>query len=166
MERNFGRIPIAWTTPNPDPTQRPIYHCRFFGHYSHLTSEHVQHLASIGAQEFLSCCPIVEDPARARFARVLLERQWSDASAASEDTVRRAAVMLREVLPNAIPVLDGVGGISIFVLLADGPSYPDVREWAHAIARNLTQAHPAVFNEAPNTHADGPRIGEQSGGRN
>ncbi len=55
MEQIFGRIPIAWTTPNHDPTKRPIYHCKFFGrYYSHLTAEHVEHLASIGAQEFLS----------------------------------------------------------------------------------------------------------------
>jgi hypothetical protein len=64
MEQLFGRIPIVWTTPSFDgaqddnKAQQPIYHAKFFGHYSHLTSEHVQHLASIGAQEFHSWFPL------------------------------------------------------------------------------------------------------------
>jgi hypothetical protein len=88
IEQIFGRIPIVWTTPNSKPDQPPIYHGKFFGHYSHLTAEHVQHLASIGAQEFHSWCPTVEDLARARFARFLLERPWADSQRALLEAVR------------------------------------------------------------------------------
>ncbi|HEY9180756.1 MAG TPA: hypothetical protein VIO32_08540, partial [Candidatus Baltobacteraceae bacterium] len=98
MERIFGRIPIVWTTPPPLPDARPVYHAKFFGHYSHLTSEHVQHLASIGAQEFHSWFPIVEDPQRARFARFLLERPWSDADDALLENVRRGALIFKALL--------------------------------------------------------------------
>ncbi len=59
------------------------------------------------------------------------------------------------LVEGCIPMLDGVGGISLFVPVADGPSYPDVRSWAHAIARKAIAAHPELFSEAPNTHADG-----------
>ncbi len=164
MERIFGCIPIVWTTSaagdsNHESQQGPIYHGRYFGHYSHLSSEHVQHLVSIGAQEFHSWFPIVEDASRARFARFLLERSPEDAAAPSEDMVRRAALFFNEILQRegcaGIPVLDGVGGVSIFVLLANGPSYPDVRAWAHGVARSASAAHPDLLSEAPNVHADG-----------
>lgn len=159
MEQIFGRVPIVWTTLNPQPNQTPIYHGKYFGHYSHLTSEHVQHLASIGAQEFHSWCPIVEDPERAHFARFLLERPWADTQGALLESVRRGAPIIRDVLKaegyDAIPVLDGVGGVSIFVPLSGGPSYPDVRLWAHAIARKAIVAYPELFSEAHNVLDDG-----------
>lgn len=158
MERIFGRIPIVWTTP-PLRASKPVYHGRFFGHYSHLTSEHVQHLASIGAQEFHSWFPIVEDPARARFARFLLERPWDEASGPTEEMLRGAALLFKTFLEAeqcvGIPVLDGVGGVSIFVPLSNGPSYPDVRAWAHGVAGAAIAAHPDLFSQAPNVHADG-----------
>ena len=158
MENLFGRIPIVWTTANPLPNQRPIYHATYFGHYSRLSSEHVQHLASIGAQEFHSWFPIVEDPQRARFARFLLERPWADTQGALLESARRGARIIGDLLNSchsAIPVLDGVGGVSIFVPLAGGPSYSDVRTWAHGIAREAIAAHPDLFSEAPNVHDDG-----------
>jgi type III secretion system FlhB-like substrate exporter len=162
MEHIFGRIPIVWTTPNPNAAQPPIYHCKYFGHWSHLSSEHVQHLVSIGAQEFHSWFPLVDDPARARFARFLLERPWADTQGALLENVRRAALVLADILCHpevskgtAIPVLDGVGGISLFVPLAGGPAYPDVRTWAHRIAREAIAAHPDLFSEGPNVHDDG-----------
>lgn len=159
MERIFGRIPIVWTTLPPEANQRPIYHAKFFGHYSHLTSEHVQHLAAIGAQEFHSWFPTVEYPQRAHFARFLLERPWADTQRSLLESVRRGARIIGDMLNaegfGAIPVLDGVGGVSIFVPLAGGPPYTDVRVWAHALARKAIAAHPELFSEAPNVHDDG-----------
>lgn len=159
MEQIFGRIPIVWTTLNPQANQPPIYHGKYFGHYSHLTSERVQYLVSIGAREFHSWCPIVEDPQRARFARILLERPWSDTQGALLESVRRGAQIVGEILKaqgfGAIPVLDGVGGVSIFAPLDGGPLYSDVRIMAHAIAHDAIAAHPELFSEAPNVHDDG-----------
>lgn len=159
MEQNFGPIPIVWTTRNPQPNQPPIYHGQCFGHYSQLSSEHVQHLASIGAQEFHSWFPMVEDPLRARFARFLLERPWADTRGALLEAVRHATQILGEILKGhgygVIPVLDGVGGVSLFVPLAEGPAYQDVRLWAHATAREATAAHPDLLSEAHNVLDDG-----------
>ncbi len=52
MERLFGRIPVVWTTFLSGPGRARSFHQHCFGHYSHLSGEHVQHLVSIGAREF------------------------------------------------------------------------------------------------------------------
>lgn len=123
----------------------------------------MQHLASIGAQEFHSWFPIAEDPQRARFARFLLERPWADEHGALLEAVRRGALIMRDVLSSshpelaegAIPVLDGAGGVSIFVPLAGGPAWPDVRIWTHELARKAIAAHRELLSEGPNVHDDG-----------
>ncbi|MFN2450435.1 MAG: hypothetical protein ABR508_11720 [Candidatus Baltobacteraceae bacterium] len=159
MEQSFGRIPIVWTTAARSADRRPDYHAEYFGHYSHLTSEHVAHLAAIGAQEFYSWTPTPEDPLRAHFARILLERPIADTSGALLETVRRGAHIVSELLHTkgygTIPVLDAAGGVSIFVPLTGGPMYKDVRAWAHAIAAEAIAAYPDLFSKQANVHDDG-----------
>lgn len=72
MERLFGHIPIVWTTFLNTPDETRTFHQQCFGHYSHLSAEHAEHLVSIGAREFYSWFPVPDDPTRARYARFLL----------------------------------------------------------------------------------------------
>lgn len=155
MERLFGDIPIVWTTFDGDSHPTRTFHEKYFGHYSHLSGEHVQRLAAIGAREFYSWFPTPQDPERARFARFLLEGDVH----LDRALVKQAAQALREVVRaeagETIPVLDGAGNIALFLPLQNAPDYAELRLRCHAIARAAIARHPQLFSEAPDTSSDG-----------
>ncbi len=155
MEQLFGRIPIVWTTYLNDADHTKQFHIQTFGHYSHLSSEHLQHLVSIGAREVYSWFPTTEDETRARFARFLVEGYGT----IGHEKRKKGALALREVLNDegcdAIPMLDGGGNTCLFIPVANAPTYADVRSWCHSIARKAVARFPDLFSEAYNTHHDG-----------
>ncbi len=155
MEANFGNIPIVWTTySRRDPHAVATWHQQCFGHYSHLSAEHLQHLVSIGAQEFFSWFPIAEDPERCRFLRFLLEAP----NVPKSMLVEAAHALRQELLSDgreSLPLLASGDGITLWVPVADGPDYTQARTYCHLIAARLIAKHPNLVSLAPNTHVDG-----------
>ncbi|HET9096418.1 MAG TPA: hypothetical protein VFN37_07130 [Candidatus Baltobacteraceae bacterium] len=158
LEQLFGAIPLVWATYPYGLDAPGQYHVHYFGHWTNLSAQHIERLVGIGALEFYSWTPTAADPARARFARFLLERPTSGDAGDLDDQIGRGACALREVLRkdghDGIPVLDGAGGISIFVPLSNAPAYDDVRAWCHAIAAKAIAQNADLLSAAPNTVAD------------
>lgn len=94
------------------------------------------------------------DPQRVRYARILLELD-----ATHHDALDEAATTLRDFLQKsnlqAIPLLQGIRGIALWIPLAGAPAYPDVRAWLHTFCALAAARHPALFSTEPNTHANG-----------
>lgn len=157
MERNFGKIPIFWTTYPNGPQGAPHWHGRYFGHYSKLSSEHLEHLVAIGAREFYGWAPVPDGEwTQCRFARLLLE--WPNAGKHENARMKLAALTMRAMLAEdgreAIAVLDGVGGIALWVPVGEAPDYCDVREWANRLAAHVVERHGDLISTLPNTHND------------
>lgn len=154
MEQLFGAIPLVWAAYPFGSEKPPQFHVHYYGHWTRLSAEHIERLAAIGALEFYSWTPTADDARRARFARFLLQQPSSNAA-----SVRKAAPLLRDVLAEegfgAIPVLDGAGGVALFVPVAGAPLYDDLRAWCHTIAQKAIAQHPDLFSQSPNTAADG-----------
>src|SRR5579872_4784943 len=155
MEANFGNIPIVWTTyADNNPQTKPDWHEKFFGHYSHLSSEHLQHLVSVGAREFYSWASLPDDMNRCRFLRFLLERP----NVTTEMVIAAAHALhkvLREDGREAIPLLDGEGNVTLWVPIRGGPDYATARAYCHTVAKRLAEREPDLVSLVPNTHADG-----------
>ncbi len=103
------------------------------------------------AIEFHSWAGLIGDEERLRFARILIEPRdvpWP--------RVRQAATILREALSRqhiaAIPLVDGIGGIALWIPLADAPYAVAVRAWLHSVVNPLVAAHPTLLSNQPNTH--------------
>jgi hypothetical protein len=64
MESLFADTPIVWTAFANGIDKPPQWHVHYFGHYTKLTSEHIQRLVATGAREFYSWSPTAEDPKR------------------------------------------------------------------------------------------------------
>ena len=103
------------------------------------------------AIEFHSWAGLIGDEDRLRFARILIEPHQ-----AAWPLVRQAATLLRETLAKhhvaAIPLVDGIGGIALWIPLADAPYAVAVRAWLHSIVNPLVAAHPTLLSTQPNTH--------------
>jgi DNA primase len=112
------------------------------------------------AIEFHSWTPTTGDPTKLRYARILLETGSLDRGPHPADT-RDAAIVLRALLRErgvqAIPLLDGNGGVALYIPFDDAPAYPDVRRWLHVVANNAAARHPDLFTTEPNS-AGGSRV--------
>ncbi len=110
------------------------------------------------AVEFHSWTPTPEDPLKLRFARILLEAGPGELR---PDAMRQSVLIMREFLATlrlcAIPVLDGVGGVALFVPFDDAPEYAPVRTWLHALANDAAAKYPQYFTTEPNS-AGGARV--------
>jgi hypothetical protein len=91
------------------------------------------------AVAFESWTPIEGDPLRAGLAHILM-RPIGDAT---ETMGRDAARTVRDALlrdgVQSIPVLNGTG-ITLWIPLAGGPPYPNVRGWLHAVVARAMEA--------------------------
>lgn len=103
------------------------------------------------ALEFHSWAPLPSDDDRLRFARVLLaspQAPW--------ERVQEAALALRAALleahVEAIPLVDGNGGIALWIPLADAPHAATVRAWLHSVVNGAVARDPALLTGEPNTH--------------
>lgn len=102
--------------------------------------------------------PTLDDPARAAFARLVL----SPHGTTSEDAVFAAARTLRDRLAEedlqAIPVLDGFRGLTLWIPFADGPSYERLATWLRAFAASAAAHEPDTFTVANLKAERGNRI--------
>ncbi len=112
------------------------------------------------ALEFHSWTPIASNPSALRYARILLETGSIDRGPNSKST-RDAALVLRAVLRErglrAIPLLDGKGGVALYIPFDDAPDYADVRRWLHTLANDAAARYPDLFTTEPNS-AGGSRV--------
>jgi DNA primase len=151
LEPLFGAIPIVWTAFPFSPQGDPQWHAQYFGHWTKLSAEHIEHLAAIGAQEFFSWFPLRDTIDRARFMRLLLEPEPGQ----SADKLREAVNTIRaelEATHAPLCMFDGLGNAELFITVSGGPSYDDVRLRAHAIASRVAEKHSDLISLEPNTH--------------
>jgi DNA primase len=169
IEGAFGGIPVVWATfAEPDsgasfhgplrdrvhklPTVDVRLGSRSAVPYFALQPKVVEWLIEYHhAVEFHSWTPTAANPQALRYARILLE---------NNDT-RDAAMTLREFLNEhgvrAIPLLDGNGGVALYLPFDDAPGYDDVRRWLHVVANNAAARRPDLFTTEPNSHG-GSRV--------
>lgn len=108
------------------------------------------------AIEFYTWAPLLQDDDRLRFARILLESP----PGVGYERLKRAALALRVLLHDlakleAIPLLDGGGGISLWIPFADAPHATPLRAWLHALANRAAVLYPDLISTEFNTHKDG-----------
>lgn len=154
LEPLFGAIPIVWAAYPFGPQADPQWHVHYFGHWTKLSAEHIEHLAAIGAREFYSWFPVPNTIDRARFMRLLLEPEPGQ----SADKLREAIRAVRAELKAShapLCMFDGLGNAELWITVPGGPSYDDVRLRAHAIATRVAQKHSDVISLEPNTHKSG-----------
>jgi DNA primase len=112
------------------------------------------------AIEFHSWTPIAKNPLALRYARILLETGSLDRGPHPK-SARDAALMLRTLLREsglrAIPLLDGNGGVALYIPFDDAPAYDDVRRWLHVLANDAASRYPELFTTEPNGAA-GSRV--------
>lgn len=110
------------------------------------------------AVEFDSWSPALDDPARAAFARLIL----APSGAANDDDVFSAARILRAALAaeklEAIPILDGFRGASLWIPLDDGPAYERLAPWLHDFAAAAAADQPDVLTTAQLLKDRGDRV--------
>ena len=103
---------------------------------------------------FESWTPTEADPLRARLAHILLR----PIGRATETMLRRAARTMREALEDdgiqATPVLDGIG-ITLWIPLAGGPDYANVRGWLHAVVARAMEKEIELFSTRPLAESNG-----------
>lgn len=124
-------------------------------------------LAHTAVVEFHGWGCTAVDPRRVGFARILLELDKSH-----RGVVQRAATTLRELLLKAnlqaIPLLQGTRGIALWIPLAGGPPYPDVRGWLRSFCALAAIQYPDLFTLEPNAHVAGRvhlHVGSNAPGR-
>ena len=85
------------------------------------------------------------DPWRAAYARITLEPNGAAGSA----EVRRAAEAVLALLDarrlGAIPLLDGLHGMALWIPFDDGPSYEALRAWLRSFTAGAAAAHPDLL---------------------
>ena len=100
------------------------------------------------------------EPSALRYARILLETGSIDRGPNPKST-RDAAIVLRALLRErglrAIPLLDGNGGVALYIPFDDAPDYADVRRWLHVLANDAAARYPDLFTTEPNS-AGGSRV--------
>ncbi len=164
LVKQFGPIPLvagfvpdwgsgaavfeAWVEkPVPPSIATVVVHSTHYaGRFVALAENALLWQAHRGAVELLSWSPTRDDPSAVAFARILL----TQAGTATEAMVKEAALVFRELLERAgiraIPMLGGVGGVSLWIPFCDRPAYPPVRAWLHAVAREAEARHPKLIS--------------------
>jgi DNA primase len=102
--------------------------------------------------------PTLDDPQRAAFARIVLSPHGST----SEDAVFSGARLLAGRLEaeglQAIPVLDGFRGLTLWIPFSDGPDYDRLSSWLRVFAAKAATDEPALFTVANLRAERGNRI--------
>ena len=116
--------------------------------YLALTQNGLLWQAHRGALEFHSWAPQAADPLVPRFARMLL----SASGTATGADVAQGAAVLRGLLEGrglrGIAVLDGLGGIAVWLPLADASSFEELRAGLHAFADDAAARNPKLLTTA------------------
>jgi hypothetical protein len=108
------------------------------------------------AIEFYTWAPLPGADDRLQFARILLEAR----SEVAFERVKLAALAMRALLFSvaqleAVPLIDGGGGIALWVPLADAPHAVSLRAWLHQLCAEAVAKHPDLVSTEYNTHDDG-----------
>ena len=99
------------------------------------------------AIEFHSWAPLPGEPERLRFGRILLEPPRAERGFAQ---MKEAALVMREQLRtaadcDAIPLLDGTGGIALWLPLLDAPLATKVRARLQRLCARAAALHPRLL---------------------
>ena len=95
------------------------------------------------AVEFHSWAPIAGDPERAAFARLILSPAGTANDADVAAAAHRVLAALNEVHNlQAIPIINGKGGIALWIPFDDAPHYDVLRAWLSTFAKHTAAAHP------------------------
>ena len=155
IAKHFEGMPLVWACYPPKLRGAAQWHAHYFGHITRFTQDHVRDLAAIGAQEFYSWFSTPQDDQRGEFARFVLAAQGQSAAV----QLREAATLVRSALQeeerDSFCVLDGTGGIHIWVPIAGAPLLSDILAWTRAAAKRIVAKHPDKLSEQPNTAHDG-----------
>ena len=115
-------------------------------------------VADLGAVEIHGWTSVPGDPFRAAYGRIMLEPN-GDAGAAE---VWRAAEAVLALLDQrglgAIPVLDGVRGMALWIPFDDGPLYEELRPWLHDFASEAVAAYPELLTTEWHIAERGDRV--------
>lgn len=174
--RHFGGTPVIAVTYPEGLGSEPVYHKDLVDapqtvgtvdvgtatgvhRYARLDAHDLTWLvAGRFAVEFDSWSPTLDDPTRAAFARLIL----APSGGASDDAVFSAAAILRDALAaekfQAIPILDGFRGASLWIPLEDGPTYDRLAPWLHDFAATVAGQHPHALTTAPLRKERGDRV--------
>jgi DNA primase len=107
------------------------------------------------AIEFYTWAPTLLDVNKLRFGRILLEAP----PGVPFERVKLAALMMRALLFDvakleAVPMLDGGTGITLWLPFADTPRADKLRSWLHGLCDRAAGLHPELVSTAFNTHHD------------
>ena len=176
LERHFGGTPLITVTYPDGFTGDAVFHETYANVPSTIAT--VPARTSSGVHEFVvlnahnvtwllaahyvveldGWGPMLDDPERAAFARLVLSPHGS----VSEDDVfagaRRLCALLAVEKLQAIPVLDGFRGLTLWIPFADGPTYDRVAVWLHAFTHDAVARYPDTFTVASLRAERGDRI--------
>jgi len=110
------------------------------------------------AVEFDSWSPTSDDPTRAAFGRLILAPRGT----ATDESIFTAAAVFRDALASeqlqAILVLDGFRGASLWIPFDDGPTYDRLGAWLHHFATKLAAEYADTLTTAPLIKDRGDRV--------
>lgn len=179
MERLIGRVPLVWVTwphgfskprwfhgpLSPRTTLAGPYvdvQTKSGPHrYAALTADLIEALSrtrasdgaiELQAVEFHSWTPMPTDPDRAAFGRLLIEVEDSLPSTLLKEAMLAVRAMLFEEGLECVPLFDGGSGAALWIPLADGPAYPQLRAWLDELCARAAARHPNLLTTQPNTH--------------
>jgi len=171
LERIFGPIPFVWTTMPLGAAGPSVYHGPLAVHtkpkapvvdvplhgsvarYPQLSAERILGLTLHGAVETLSWSPTAADPARARFARLLIETRPDAPRALLYNAVQILKALIAEEDRFGGPLLfDGGTGAALFFPFTDAPSYDEVRMWLRERCKTAVERFPETLTLEPNSH--------------
>lgn len=108
------------------------------------------------AIEFFTWAPTLLDVGALRFGRILLAAPPGTAF----ERVKLAALAMRALLfgaakLEAVPLLDGGTGMSVWIPFADAPQADVLRPWLRRLCNRAVALHGDLVSTAFNTHHDG-----------
>lgn len=149
LESTFGAIPIVAAAFPQGLGTKPRWYPKPLPLTARVVEWCVQRLEAI---ELHSWTPAIAHPGRLGFARILLESGANVPAERRATAARATRAALAQRGLDGIPVLDGLGGIALFIPFDDAPAYDDVRAWLHQLANALAASN-AIFSTEPNTRA-------------
>ncbi len=149
LESTFGAIPIVTAAFPGGLGTKPRWYPKSLPLTPRVVAWCVRRLDAV---ELHSWTPSIEHPGRVGFARILLEPGANTAPKQLAAAARATRAALAQHDLDAVAVLDGLGGVALFVPFDDAPAYDDVRTWLHQLTNALAASN-AIFSTEPNTHA-------------
>lgn len=99
--------------------------------------------------ELHSWAPRSDNSAKAAFGRILVEPHGNAGATQTRDACRIVASMLAKRSLQSAVCLSGGAGAQLWIPFDDGPSYPELRGWLHALVREAVETYPAILSDLP-----------------